>query len=51
MVRPYAAANELTALDDGSETVSGGIIEELLESLFGTSSRLQSNSADPACLN
>ena len=38
--RPYVAANDLPALDGGTEPESGGIIEELLMNLFGTSSRL-----------
>ena len=41
----FAAANDLPALDGGSEPESGGVIEKLLENRFGTSNRLQAHSS------
>ena len=41
LARAFAAANDLPALDGGSERKTGGIMEELQEILFGTSRRLQ----------
>lgn len=40
LARAFAAANDLPALDGGSERKTGGIKEELQEILFGTNRRL-----------